>query len=170
MDLIQRLTRSSARKNQANLTQTMRDSNPRNVTRKMNRIQKLKNIAKGGNPDASQNTIKSNETTALPAYFAMAVFDESTGKMMEMRDLLRHPDPTVRKEWETSVANELGQLLICIFKTTNNGKSRVGDGHDTFHFIHKSQVPQKKKVTYARFYCDVRPKKKKKSNKNHRRR
>ena len=41
----------------------------------------------------------------------------------------------------------------------NNGESRVGDGHDTFRFIRKKEIPIEKKVTYARFCCDVRPQK-----------
>ena len=124
---------------------------------------KLKNISKRNNPRTRTNKHNDFEIAPLPSHFAMAVFDESTGKMMEMRELLHHPDPTVRKELETSVANEFGRLLKGIGKETNNGKSRVGDGHDTFHFIHKSQVPKNKKVTYARFCCDVRPQKEEKN-------
>ena len=36
-----------------------------------------------------------------------------------------------------------------------DGTQRV-TGSDTFHFIHKKDVPQGKKVTYARFVCDIR--------------
>ena len=36
------------------------------------------------------------------------------------------------------------------------GKSQV-QGFDTFHVIHKHQIPKGKKVTYARFCCDIRP-------------
>ena len=39
---------------------------------------------------------------------------------------------------------------------SKNGESRVGDGHDTFHFIKRNQVPKGSKVTYARFCCDKR--------------
>ena len=100
-----------------------------------------------------------NETIPIPSHLAMAVFDESTGTMMEMRELRRHSDPKIRDVWETSVANEFGRLLKGIGRKNNNGKSRVGEGHDTFHFIKKERVPRDKKVTYARFCCDVRPQK-----------
>ena len=36
-------------------------------------------------------------------------------------------------------------------------------GCDTFHFIHKHQIPRNKKVTYARFCCDVQPQKEEKN-------
>lgn len=65
----------------------------------------------------------------------MAVFDEATGKMMEMRDIVRHPDPIVCKRWERAVSNKVGRLLKGIERKNNNGQSRVSDGHDTFHFI-----------------------------------
>ena len=89
----------------------------------------------------------------------MAVFDETTGKMMEMRDLVKHPDPEIRKQWNHSVANEFGRLMKGIGRKKNNGISRVGDGHDTFRFIKKEEVPKGRKVTYARFCCDQRPQK-----------
>ena len=38
------------------------------------------------------------------------------------------------------------------------GKSQV-NGFDTFHFIHRHQIPKNKKVTYARFFCDVQSQK-----------
>ena len=109
MDPIQRITRSSANKNQANskspanknqenLTQTARDLNSRNVTKKSDRILELKNITKGSNPKAQTNKLNNFETALLLSHFALAVFDESTGEMMEMRELLHHPDPTIRKE------------------------------------------------------------------------
>ena len=43
-----------------------------------------------------------------------------------------------------------------------DGKSQV-QGCDTFHFIRKNQVPKGKKVTYARFCCDIRPQKEEKN-------
>ena len=96
MDPIKRITRSSANRNQANLTKTTRESNPRNVTKKSERFLKLNNIAKRNKANKQVNY----ETAPIPSHFAMAVFDESTGKMMEMRELLHHPDPKVRIEWE----------------------------------------------------------------------
>ena len=56
----------------------------------------------------TQNT---TNTVLLPSHFAFAVFDEDTGKMMEMRDLLNHSNPEIRKIWITAVSNEYGRLM-----------------------------------------------------------
>ena len=44
--------------------------------------------------------------TTISQHFPYAVYDEETGKMMEMRDLRNHPNPTIRKEWYQLSANE----------------------------------------------------------------
>ena len=95
---------------------------------------------------------KSNHNSALPPHCAMAVFDEATGKMMECRHSIDHDDPTIKKAWQQSGTNEFGRLLQC----ANNGSI---EGTDTMKFIKKSEIPQNKKVTYARFCCDIRPQK-----------
>ena len=101
--------------------------------------------------------------TTIPQHFAHAVYDEETGKMMEMCNFRNHPNPTIRKEWECSVSNEYGWLMKEI-GMKRKGKSWV-QGFHTFHFIHKNQIPKGRKITYARFCCDVRPQKKKKKKK-----
>ena len=78
---------------------------------------------------------------------------------MEMRDLVRHLDQEIQKKWKHSVSNKFGRLMKGIGRKQNNGKSRVGEGHDTCRFIKKHQIPKGRKVTYARFCCDVRPQK-----------
>ena len=89
----------------------------------------------------------------------MVVFEETAGNMMEMRDLVRHTDPVICKRWNQGISNEFSRLLKGIRRSSNNGESRVRDGHDTFQFIRKHQVPKGAKVTYARFCCDKRPQK-----------
>ena len=74
---------------------------------------------------------------------------------MEMCELRNHPNPTIRKEWDQSVANEY-RWLIQGFRMKQEGKIQV-KGFDIFHFIHKHQIPKNNKVTYARFCCDVLP-------------
>ena len=64
-----------------------------------------------------------DKTMQLPPHLAMAVFDEATGKMMEMRDLVRHPDPETQKQWNRSVSNEFGWLMKGIGQKQKNGKS-----------------------------------------------
>ena len=39
---------------------------------------------------------------------AMAVIDKATGKMLNYRQLMRHP--TYKKDWQLSSANEFGRL------------------------------------------------------------
>ena len=51
--------------------------------------------------------------------------------------------------WKIGLSNEIIRLA-----------QGVGDcvaGTDTIDFIHKSEVPGNKKVTYANFICDYRP-------------
>ena len=79
----------------------------------------------------------------------MAVYDDATGKMMEIRDLAKHPDPKIREVWTRARLNEFGRLLKGI-GMKREGTSRV-IGHDTMHFIKKSQAPKNKKVTYIRW-------------------
>ena len=92
-----------------------------------------------------------DETILIQLHLAMAVFNEATGRLMEMRDLVRHPDPEIRKRWNTSVANKFGRLMKGIGQKKNNGKSRVGDGYDTFQFIKEKDIPKERKVIYGRF-------------------
>ena len=74
-----------------------------------------------------------------------AVFDEETGKLLEYKQLMKHPK--YAKVWARSYANELGRLAQGI---------RDIKGTDTIFFITKQQVPSHKKVSYGRLVCDVR--------------
>jgi hypothetical protein len=47
----------------------------------------------------------------------MAVFDETTGKMLEYRHLINHEDLEVRKKWQISSANEFGRTMQGVGKT-----------------------------------------------------
>jgi hypothetical protein len=49
------------------------------------------------NNNNNQPTMESNTTNKLPPHHAMAVFDETTGKMLEYRHLIKHKDHEVRK-------------------------------------------------------------------------
>ena len=119
MDPIKRSTRSIHRQNRANLIQDSgknlnsndsgKNLNSYGVRKKLRRLEKLKIIAGRPNPQSQNQTSPSptietsDDTVPLLSHFAMAVFDETIGKMMEMRELLRHLDPKVRKKWETLV-------------------------------------------------------------------
>ena len=88
---------------------------------------------------------------------AMAVMDQSTGKMMNYWQLLRHKDPAIRKAWELSSANEYGRLA--------NGIGGRVKGTNTIKFIRKTDVPadRRRDVTYGSFICNVRNEKKEKN-------
>ena len=98
--------------------------------------------------------------SSIPQHLLNAVFDEDTKKMMEMRELINHPNPIIREIWIIELANEWGKLLLVIGKGKNRKRnSRVGDGHNTIKFIHKHQVPGNKKVSYPRLCCYIRSQK-----------
>ena len=84
----------------------------------------------------------------------MAVMDQDTGKMLNYRQLRRHPNKEIRKAWTTSAANEFGRLA-------NGVRGRV-KGTKTIKFIRKKDVPaeRRKDVTYGQFQCNERPEKK----------
>ena len=107
------------------------------------------------------NCIQQQTQSTTNTQLAYAVYDDETGKMMEMRDLRNHPNKKKREEWDRSSANEYGRLMKGI-GMKREGKSRV-QGFDTFHFIRKNQVPKGKKFTYARFCCNIRPQKEEKN-------
>jgi len=75
---------------------------------------------------------------------ALAGMDHGSGKMMNYRQLRKHPK--YNKAWTTSSANEFGRLA-----------SGVGGRV----FIHQDDVPQKqrKDITYGSFRCHIRPEK-----------
>ncbi|EJK68827.1 hypothetical protein THAOC_09958 [Thalassiosira oceanica] len=83
---------------------------------------------------------------------ANAVLDAESGKMLEYRQLLRHP--TMKADWNHSSANEFGRLFQGI-------GGRIDKPTNTCFFIHKHEVPQDrfKEVTYGKFVCTVRPQK-----------
>ena len=100
------------------------------------------------------------ENTFIPnrqeyKYKACAVIDETTGKSMEYRDLLK--DPKHKATWSRAAANKFGRLFNGTGKN-EDGTKRV-TGTNTCHWIAKSKVPKGKRVTYARTVVAVRPEK-----------
>jgi hypothetical protein len=86
--------------------------------------------------------------------YAMPVFNETTGKMLEYRHLINHPDPKVRKQWQISSANEFGRTMQGVGK--NRPEADRIKGTDTMHLIKKCNIPKGKKITYARFVSEIR--------------
>jgi hypothetical protein len=82
---------------------------------------------------------------------AFAVMDKQSGKMLNYRQLLRHP--AHREDWSKSSANEFGRLAQGV-----GGRIK---GTNTIRFIPYTAIPKerRKDVTYGQFVCTVRPEK-----------
>jgi hypothetical protein len=93
----------------------------------------------------------------LPPHHAMVVFDETTGKMLEYRHLIKHKDPEIQKKWQLSGAKEFGRTMQGVGKARSK-EDRI-EGTNTMHLIKKCDIPKDKKITYARFCSDIRPQK-----------
>jgi hypothetical protein len=80
------------------------------------------------------------------------VRDDDTGEYLNYRQLIQ--DPKHQKIWNTSAANEFGQLAQGV-------RSRV-KATNTIFFIPKDKVPKNrmKDVTYWSFSCNIKPNKK----------
>ena len=83
---------------------------------------------------------------------ALAVMDKQTGRMMNYRQLLRHP--LYKADWSLSSANEFGRLA-------NGVGGRIKNPTNTIKFIPRSAIPKDRlrDVTYGQFVCTVRPEK-----------
>ena len=137
--------------NQRQLNRYRCTDRDRDTTRRITRLQTRlhqANVAKEMNKAYARTGAK------LPAHFANAVFDEDTGQMLDYKKLINHNKKETREWWQQSSANEFGRLMKGAGRN-KDGTQRV-TGSDTFHFIHKKNVPKGKKITYARFCCDVR--------------
>jgi len=88
----------------------------------------------------------------------MAVYDPESGKMLEYRQLLRHP--TLSKIWSPSASNEMGRLCQG-FGVGPEGKGKRVDGTDTFRVIRYDDIPKDrlKEVCHTSVQCVVRPQK-----------
>ena len=47
----------------------------------------------------------------LPAHFSIAVYNEETGKMIDYKKLIGHPNKEMREWWQNPSANECKMLL-----------------------------------------------------------
>ena len=67
------------------------------------------------------------------------------GTKLTLDQLLVGPDKEI---WTQALTNEMGRTAQGVGKLI---------GNDTIEFMHKHEVPDKRKVTYANFICDYRP-------------
>lgn len=81
-------------------------------------------------------------------HHAMAVMNKNTGKMLNYRQLMRHP--AYRADWSLSSANEFGRLA-------NGVGGRIKNPTNTIKFIRKEDIPadKRKDVTHGQFACTV---------------
>ena len=72
------------------------------------------------------------------------VITHEQGKKLSLDKLIKKD-----KVWETSLSNELGRVM--------QGVGNRIQGTDTMEFVHRREIPNHKKITYANFVCDYRP-------------
>ena len=97
----------------------------------------------------SQHFSKRIQVVENEVHQALAVLDKTTGKMLNYRQLMRHP--IHKKDWQLSSANEFGLLV--------NGVGGRIKGTNTIKCIRMQDVRKgrMKDVTYGQFLCLVRP-------------
>ena len=78
---------------------------------------------------------------------ANAVTDPHTGKQLEYKQLINHPDHELRRTWQRSCANEFGRLA--------QGVGGRIDGTETIKFLHHHEMPMNRRPTYACFACEI---------------
>ena len=68
------------------------------------------------------NCIQQQTHSTTDVQMVYAVYDDKTGKMMEIHELRNHPNKKKREEWDRLSANEYGRLMKGKRK---NGKTKV---------------------------------------------
>jgi hypothetical protein len=86
---------------------------------------------------------------------ALITTPPTAGKQGSIKKLLHGPEAPI---WERGLANEWGRLLEHGLGRNRPPSEKI-TGTGTLFFIHKAQVPQDRKVTYANFVCNIRPQK-----------
>ena len=77
--------------------------------------------------------------------------------MLDYKKLINHNKKETREWWERSSTNKFGKLVKGAGRNAN--KTQRLKGSDTLHFIHKKDISKGKKITYARFCCNIRQQK-----------
>jgi hypothetical protein len=89
---------------------------------------------------------------------ALSVLDPATGEFLEHCQL--HQDPRYRTTWDTSYANELGQLCQGIGSGSAPTGQRIA-GTNTFYIIDYKDIPshKHKEICHTMVVCKVCPEK-----------
>ena len=97
--------------------------------------------------------MRHHSTTQHKAFAAGGtIWDEQLNKMAHHRDLIKHPNQTIKDRWTSSGENEFGRLC-------QGFKPNGVEGMDVIEWIAYTMVPRNKKVTYARYTVAYRPEK-----------
>ena len=80
-------------------------------------------------------------------HMACPVINPDNGVSLEYRHLIQGPDKDILVK---SLANYFGRLEQGV-------KVRIPTGNSKIFFIHPSEIPSHKKVTYSRLVVDIRP-------------
>ena len=83
----------------------------------------------------------------------MAVYNEESWKMIDYKKLINHPNKETQEWWQRLSANEVGKLWKGVRR--NDDRTQQVKGLDKVNFIRRLHVPDGKKITYARFCCDI---------------
>ena len=96
-------------------------------------------------------------TPAPTVMQALPVLDEESGKLLEHRQLQRHP--RFKDTWDTSYSNELGRLCQGIGRGTLGPKKHRIKGTGTFKVIRFNDIPfeKQKDICHTRVVCEYRP-------------
>ena len=78
---------------------------------------------------------------------ACTVINPDNGVSLEYSHLIQGPDKDI---WVKALSNYFGRLAQGV-------KDRMPTGNSTIVFIHPSEIPAHKKVTYGRLVVDIRP-------------
>ena len=95
------------------------------------------------------NVLSSQPTPSVhfSEHYASPVIDPVSGKSLEYRHLMQGPDCAI---WKRALANDIGRLAQGV-------GTRMPTGNNTIFFVHPSEIPLHKKVTYGRLVVDIRP-------------
>jgi hypothetical protein len=101
--------------------------------------------------DTSHMAISLGDNHWYQQHLANAVIHPVTGKEMEYTALMK--DPQLKPLWTRGFGNECGRLFQGI---------RDIAGTDTCFFVTLTDIPQDRKITYGKIFCDYKPHKKEK--------
>ena len=101
-------------------------------------------------PKQAVGLFYADDVTQYYGLNAGSIWDEELHRWMAYRDLIKHPNPVIRKRWQNAGINEFGRLA-----QGYDGS----EGLNVVTFIAKSDMPNGKRATYARYVVDYRPEK-----------